>query len=290
MKRIQNLLRGRNFVDSNLRILINNKYQKLFSKNDLNICYNKHIQQSYNPKKKNILLAIESPAVVEHNNWISDDMEFIAEISFGNFKKLDNYLCCRDLYVNSDNFIDISVGSIYDKKPGLVSIVSSDKDYLPGHKFRHEIIQHFSSRIQVFGSGYGKFGDITDSYTEYKFQVVIENGRYPEYVSEKFFNCIKTQTIPIYWGGKEAVRKMGFDLNGILFFDTKEKLNDIIDMLSPELYESKKESVLANMHRIIELRNEQKMGLYLNTVMLNYFHTTKSYLSFDFNNLNLLVE
>ena len=57
---------------------------------------------------------------------------------------------------------------------------------------------------------------------------MIENGKYPEYVTEKLYDCIKLGTVPIYWGGEEALRKMGFDIQGFIFFDSLEELEEIL--------------------------------------------------------------
>lgn len=282
-------IRKYNFIN-NYTKSIYNRYLKLLNNNGVNICYNAFIPKQYDPAKKNILLALESPAVIEYMKWLSPDMKFEAEISFGNYYKLDNYFCCRDLYVNSDNFINVKTGTIFRNKPKEISIVSSHKTHLPGHRFRHELIRKLGDRIDVFGSGYNKFGDIKQAYTDYKFQIVVENGKYPEYVSEKLLNCIKTQTLPIYWGGEQGLRKMGFNMDGFIFFDTIEKLSEIMEQLTNFLYQEKYSAMLENLHRLIEIRNEKKMNLYLNSTMLRYMHTPQSYLGLKFNSLNLFLD
>lgn len=290
LKSIQFKLKKYNYLNNNIKRSILNKSIKLFHKNDINICYNNYIPLQYNPNKRNILIAIESPAVIEQRKWLQPEMKFDAEISFLNFYNLDNYLCCRDLYVNMDGFLNVQTGAIFTNKPNLVSIVCSDKKILWGHKFRHQITERYKTSLDVYGSGFNKFGDIDDAFINYQFQVVIENGKYPEYVSEKFFDCIKTQTIPIYWGGEEGVRKMGFDTKGIIFFNELNDLKYILKQLNTKLYEEKKKAALYNLARLIELRNENKMNIYLNTVMFGYMHSTKSYLGYKFNNLNLELD
>ncbi len=290
MPYIQTFFKKHSFFNSNLRVETYSKLLKLFRKNNVNICYNKFIPHQYDSSKQNILLALESPAVIEYEKWISPNMNFVAEISFFNYMKLENYYCCRDLYVNADNFIDVDVGAMYENKPKLMSIISSFKKHLAGHKLRHEIIKENKNFIDVYGSGYGKFGDISNSYIDYMFQVVIENGKYPEYVSEKFFNCLKTQTVPIYWGGEEAVRKMGFNPDGVIFFSNKQELDNILKSINGNLYKKMRIAIYDNLYRLIELRNEQKLKFYLNSVMPSYMHTMNSYLYYGFNKLNLNIE
>jgi hypothetical protein len=284
-----NRIRKYNFINNHTKSIYN-RYLKLFNKSEVNICYNAFIPKQYDPAKKNILLALESPAVIEYMKWLSPDMKFEAEISFGNYYSLENYLCCRDLYVNSDNFINVKTGTIFRNKPNEISIVCSNKKHLEGHRFRHELIGKFGNLIDVFGSGYNKFGDITKAYTDYKFQVVVENGKHPEYVSEKLFDCIKTQTLPIYRGGEQGLRKMGFNMDGFIFFNTSEELSQILSQLNTSHYQDKYSAITENLNRLIEIRNEKKMNLYLNTTMLRYMHTQQSYLGIGFNQLNLFPD
>ncbi len=287
---IQSRSRNISILGNNLKLHIYKKYIQLFAKNNINICYNKYINSQYDPRRQNVLLALESPAVIESRGWLKDDMVFVAEISFANFYNLEHYFCCRQLYVNNDNFINIKVGTSVTSKSKLVSVVCSDKTLLAGHQLRHQVVKTFSGSIDPYGSGYHKFGNIDQAFHDYRFQVVIENGKYPEYVSEKFFDCIKTQTIPIYWGGELAVRKMGFDENGIIFFDTMEGLSEVLASLTVAKYEEMYDSALYNLGRLIELRNQHKMQAYLSTVMPGYMQTTNSYLKYAFNQLNLSLD
>ncbi len=117
-----------------------------------------------------------------------------------------------------------------------------------------------------------------DTLDKYMFQIAIENGKYPEYVSEKFFDCIKTRTIPIYRGGKEAIKKMGFDIEGILFFNAIEDLEKILEeKVSKSIYEKKKDAVDYNLNRLHEIRTEVKLNFYRNTIQMGYLTSQESY-------------
>lgn len=63
--------------------------EKIFEKNRVNIYYNKNVLAAYDPEQKNILVAIEPPAVVEHEGSLDESTDFHAELSFGNFYDLD---------------------------------------------------------------------------------------------------------------------------------------------------------------------------------------------------------
>jgi len=264
----------------------------LFRKNGYNICYNRKIPKDYDPDKKNILITIESPEVIEHEGWLKPDMKFYAEISFANFYKLKNYYCCRTLYAGHDGWVDLDLNKVYDNKTKLVSMIYSKNNRLPGHKMRHNIADKLGEDIDLFGSGTGKYLERKiDSLADYMFQVVVENGKYPEYVSEKFFDCIKTRTIPIYRGGEEGLRKMGFISDGVLCFDSMEDLDVILkEKVSTDVYETMLPHAVKNLDRLVELRNESKFNFYLNTILSGYLHSTASGVwqtKTDYSKLNL---
>ena len=251
-----------------------------FGANGINICYNSEIPKRYDPSMQNVLLAIESPAVVEHSGWLKPDMKFIAEISFGNFCKLDQYHCCRDLYVANDFFLDLDLSRDFSKeKTKDVSLIYSHNVHLPGHRLRHEIAENLTGRFDLFGSGTngGKFERKNSSHEPYRFHVVIENGRYPDYVSEKFFDAVKTLTIPIYWGGDPT--RLGFDPRGYYTFNTKEELIQIlIKKANGANYAGMLPYAQKNLRRLVVLRNNFRMGAYFAPLYSNYLHTMRSYL------------
>lgn len=216
-------------------------------------------------------------------------MKFTAEISFQNYFGLDNYLCPRTIYANNDNFVDMP-GTIRNyEKSDLVSMVYSDRKIISGHQFRHEIADKLKDDLHLFGKGTGRFLRAkSDSLNSYMFQVVVENGKYQEYVTEKFFDCIKTGTIPIYWGGEEAIRKMGFDLDGILFFNELDELKELLSAtVNAGFYSNAKPSIIRNWERLKDIRNEDKLLLALHSVKNHYHHTTSSYQGIHKRKLNL---
>ncbi len=277
-------------------------FKDLFNKNGLNICYNRFTQRDYDSEKNNILIAIESPAVIEYQGWLDPEMEFIAEISFANFYNLENYYCPRELYAADDFYVNLNPSREY-KKIRLISMIYSNYQYLEGHKLRHEVANRFKNRIETFGAGLenstekkGKSYYYPNSIymrkifslDQYMFQIVIENGKYPEYVSEKFYDCLKTRTIPIYWGGEEAIMKMGFNTDGILFFNTVKDLENILEeKVSKSTYSKKIPAIEFNFNKLIEIRNKMKLNFFLNSLLIGYFHSTESYHNKNYSTLAL---
>jgi len=257
--------------------------QTQFHEHGLNICYNKRIPKDYNSELDNLLIGTESPAFFpqgyddDGEDWIQDDMEFVAEISWEKYSDADFHYCPRDLYATYDKFVNFYPDPSF-SKDRLTSFIYSDKSTTNGHVFRHEVGDRFGEDIDCFGSGAGNFIERKiDSLADYRFQVAIENCNHPHFLSEKFFDPIKTKTVPIYRGGHASIEALGFDTDGIFIFDTLDELGEILDELSPALYEELRPSVEYNHRRLAEIRNERKLQYYLaNSVQPYYLEAAES--------------
>jgi len=128
------------------------------------------------------------------------------------------------------------------KKTKLVSMIYSDKQWLPGHKIRHMIANSLLPKIKydkidLFGRGTDHPLELKSEGTnEYMFQVAIENLKRPNYCADKIYDCFVTGTVPIYWGCPNI--EDFFDKRGILCFNTPQELTEILFNLSEDLYES----------------------------------------------------
>lgn len=237
--------------------------RELFREHRVNICYNSFTPEHYDPAYENVLLAVESPERVRAGGWIQPHMEFAAEVSWERVTDAPVHHCPRGLYTTHDGFVDFRPDRDYSKERS-VSYVYSDERFTEGHRFRHEIADALGDQMTCFGTGTGTFlEDKADALERFRFHVAVENAAHPEYVTEKFWDPIKTLTVPIYWAGNESIRKLGFDLDGILFFETVDDLANLLDKLSPELYEQMLPAVRYNRRRLAEIRNEQKTKWYL---------------------------
>jgi hypothetical protein len=79
------------------------------------------------------------------------------------------------------------------------------------------------------------------------FSIAIENAVNTNYFTEKIVDCFLTGTIPIYYGCPNI--EQFFNSDGIITFTTQEELDEILNTLTPELYQSKLESVRDNFER-----------------------------------------
>lgn len=89
-------------------------------------------------------------------------------------------------------------------KSRILSVISSDQTWLPGHKLRYafvnKLIGHFKDKIDVFGRGFNPIDDKFGALASYKYSVAIENSAIPGYFTEKIADCYLSHTMPIYFG------------------------------------------------------------------------------------------
>jgi hypothetical protein len=76
------------------------------------------------------------------------------------------------------------------------------------------------------------------------FHIAIENTKNINYISEKVVDCFMSYTIPIYWGCPNISEY--FNKDGIIFFETKEELEHILDNLTPDDYYKRLDAVKEN--------------------------------------------
>jgi hypothetical protein len=99
-----------------------------------------------------------------------------------------------------------------------------------------------TGQFDLYGQGWppavGKgCSDKIETMSHYKFSLVIENGRYPGYLTEKLIHCFVAGTVPIYLGAPDVTSRVPKEA----FIDLQEwgKINwqelvRYIDSLSPE--------------------------------------------------------
>lgn len=142
-------------------------------------------------------------------------------------------------------------------KSKLISIISSSKKMMPGHKYRQDIInklkRDFGDKIDFFGGNDGNVEYKCDAIMPYKFHICIENSNINDYWTEKLADSFLGYSIPIYSGCTNVERY--FNNNGMFRFDIKhyEGLKKIIESIlqAPEdVYDNKKEALLQNRQKL----------------------------------------
>lgn len=145
------------------------------------------------------------------------------------------------------SWVDKSI-VINKKKDKLISLIASSKHKMPGHKFRHEIINTMPEEsFDVIGKGYKPFINKEDGLSPYMYSIVIENCQETDYFTEKIVDCFMCGTIPLYWGADNIGQY--FDSKGIISFQTISELRSILKSLSKKDYTLR--STAINNNRVI---------------------------------------
>ncbi|WP_425043425.1 hypothetical protein [Primorskyibacter sp. S87] len=119
------------------------------------------------------------------------------------------------------------------EKAGMCSLVASAKRDSTGHKLRHEIVQWAQNNnqdVKVLGRGYAPFEDKADGLAPYRYSVVIENVREPNYFSEKLLDTVFCGAVPIYWGCPNLDRFC--DPTGIIQCNSAEEIRNAVSSMS----------------------------------------------------------
>jgi len=212
--------------------------------------------------KYKIAWAFESPVikphVYQHIHEVEDKFDYI-------------YVCNPELHRNEKYkqcyfgacWIPETHCKIYDKTK-LLSIVASNKTFAPGHRLRHELIEKkMHPELELWGSGYRWFENDAEGriapFAPYRYVIVAENCQYPGYFTDKIVDCFAAGAIPIYWGAPD----MGdlFNKEGFYTWNTLDELQDILDNISVEDYDSKADLIKENFDRFWEVASPDKWML-----------------------------
>ncbi len=143
------------------------------------------------------------------------------------------------------------------QKKFAVSFFTSNKTLYEGHRYRLEVFRKLPE--QVGGIPVTKVQSPPwipckrPVLYPFQFSIIMENGRFPNYTTEKMVDCLISRTIPIYWGAPNVGEYLNKD--GILAFESYPDLVHILENLTPEFYQSKLSAVEDNFHAGMKLAN-----------------------------------
>jgi len=129
-----------------------------------------------------------------------------------------------------------------------VSHIYSGKNFMEGHKLRHEAARRFP-QVDTFGRGTPRvLAHKEAGLTEYRFSLVIENSRARNFFTEKLLDCMAVGTVPIYWG----CPNIGdfFDPTGIIEVDDIDHLGRILEAIErhpDDIYQAHKDAAIRNL-------------------------------------------
>lgn len=143
------------------------------------------------------------------------------------------------------------------KKSKLISFITSNKNITDGHRIRLEWVKKLGNSVDLFGRGFNEIQTKEEGLCDYMFSVVIENGFYDSYFTEKILDCFASGTIPVYLGTDKISNF--FNQKGIISLDENF-------VVSEDLYYSNIEAIKDNLERV---KNYEILEDY---IYLNYFN------------------
>ena len=143
-------------------------------------------------------------------------------------------------------------GLYSESKCKMASVILSDKQCTSGHKFRHKckdlcLMSH--TDVDVYLPKVGECISKLDACADYMFSVVVENGIYDDYFTEKIIDCFLSGVIPIYCGTGNIEKY--FDDRGIIQFKNLAQLDKILPTLSKDTYYNKIKYVENNYKKAV---------------------------------------
>jgi len=132
---------------------------------------------------------------------------------------------------------------IYEKTK-MISMISSNKSFTDGQKTRLDWVERIGDQLDLYGRGINPIDNKEEGLCDYMFSVVIENGVYESYFTEKILDCFATGTIPVYLGSPDIADH--FNKDGII------ELTDEFEV-SDEIYYSKMDAIKDNLERVKQI-------------------------------------
>jgi hypothetical protein len=130
------------------------------------------------------------------------------------------------------------------------------------YAFRRVVASELQARgdIDCFGKGIYEIPAKPPAIAPYCFSVAMENAARDHYFSEKLVDCILLETIPIYYGCPGIGDLL--DPRGLLRFQTLPELTQILNRLTPSLYDEMRPFAVANKQALLTNHWESHLGLF----------------------------
>jgi hypothetical protein len=129
-----------------------------------------------------------------------------------------------------------------------VSYLCGNKRMIEGHLLRHRVYD-MENKIEIPKNIMYTAPWVTGKLPCWKsmYHIAIENSKNKNYFTEKIVESFLAKTIPLYWGCPNI--SDFFNSDGYITFDNENELIDIVNTLTPEYYESKKDVINENYEK-----------------------------------------
>ena len=151
---------------------------------------------------------------------------------------------------------DVNLAKKFDK---VLSVVVSDKDWDPGHKFRLELIKHLDGlknrgyELHIYGRcqklGFKNYrGELPDQEKDdallpYKYHLNVENHYIDNYITEKLYDSLAAECLCFYKGAPNVTQFFSKDSFVGLSGDVKADAECIKETICGGVYEKRVKSI-----------------------------------------------
>ena len=148
------------------------------------------------------------------------------------------------------------------EKKNKISIITSNKKMMPGHKqrmiFLEALKNKFGDQIAIFGQGINPVDDKAEALLSYQFCICIENSAINDYWTEKITDPLLSYCVPIYYGCKNI--DSYFNESSLIKIDINDvdySLNIIKDVLqnANKIYSDKLEQLSIERNKVLNEYN-----------------------------------
>jgi hypothetical protein len=140
--------------------------------------------------------------------------------------------------------------SVDTTKHRMCSLIASEKAKQTGHKLRHAVVAWVRATgqdVEIMGRGYRPFAEKAEGLAPFRYSIVIENSREPNYFTEKLIDAMLCNTIPIYWGCPNIGEF--FDTSGMILCQSLGDIQAAVQRLSPEDFQARQAAAVENRAR-----------------------------------------
>lgn len=174
--------------------------------------------------------------------------------------------------------VDAWVDDLDCDKRNQITYMMSSKIWTREHRMRFMILREVENKTELGQFEFmmhrspPRIASKHDFYRNAKFNIACENQVMTNMFTEKLLDCLRTQTVPIYYGCVNIDKY--FNPKGMIFFNSIDQFKSVIDSLTPDHYEYMLPYVLENQQlgkkywqNNIFARIEQMVENHMNVVL-----------------------
>lgn len=163
-----------------------------------------------------------------YNLFANSKKEFEVSFLSGNKQLTEGHKLRQEIYQLKDK-INIPKKWFY-----VLDDFDTHTDVRPGYSNYSKSLNHIPDHLKTCPQVFGK----RVCYEKPMFHVCVENVKEKNWYTEKIGEAFCTKTVPIYWGCPNIEEY--YDKRGIITFNTKDELVEIVNSLTVEMYNNMK--------------------------------------------------